>query len=358
MNKPIYANHKSSLNREQVEAYLAGKRIFPRTVEMDITTRCTRACPACPSAGSSLPAQLLTPAFVDRFLGILQGETRGIILTGGEPTSSPHFFDILRIARARGFLEVAVISNGSELGRPDIQDGLLAYGSSVRVSLYDWSDSDVPAPSFFQQLDRVGALRSRIDREGSRLEIGVTMLTSRKRLPRLLKAARQAAASGAHWLFFHPMCEDWAEGRPVQENQEGVLEALAALQSELSAGTEVHIPVQRYSRYPLYFSAFHAAHFLLQIGANGVNYAAPESKYQPSCVLANLNEYLEDDFLWRPERLAAINSLSSDKYSFAGTRHRGAMFSDFLERYKRGEAEPLSVVKRTRESDFHHPHLC
>ena len=149
MKKRIYANHKASLNRVQVEAYLAGKRIFPRTVEMDLTSLCTRACPTCPCAGSTQPAQVLAPEFVDRFLGVLEGGTRGIILSGGEPTSSPHFVEILRIARRRGFTEVAVITNGSELHRPAIQDALMEHATSVRVSLYDWDHSDIPAKSFF-----------------------------------------------------------------------------------------------------------------------------------------------------------------------------------------------------------------
>lgn len=354
----IYANQKSSLNRPQVEAYLAGKRIFPRTVEMDLTTRCTRVCPTCPSAGSSLPAQAVTPGFTDRLLGILEGETHGIILSGGEPTSSPHFVEILRIARRRGFREVAVITNGTELERPEIQNALLDHATAVRVSSYDWYGADVPAPFFFQQLDRVAALRKRVDEEGSALEIGVAMLTSRARLPRLLSAARHAAASGAHWLYFHPMCESWSEGRPVQEDQEGVLDALAALRERTPPGVEVHVPEERYSRYPLEFSAFHSAHFLMQVGADGVNYASPEAKYQKSCALADLNAYMGDDFLWRPERLAAINALSSDAYGFGGTRHRGAMFSDFIERLKLAEPEQTAVAETAREQDFRYPHLC
>jgi MoaA/NifB/PqqE/SkfB family radical SAM enzyme len=126
MKKRLYANHKASLNQVQVKAYLAGKNVFPRTVELDLTTRCTRACPTCPCAGSVQPSRVLAPAFVDRFLGVLGGETRGIILSGGEPTSSPHFIEILRIARRRRFTEVAVITNGTELGRPAIQD---AFGA-------------------------------------------------------------------------------------------------------------------------------------------------------------------------------------------------------------------------------------
>ena len=354
----VYANHKSALNHAQVEAYLAGKNVFPRTIELDVTTRCTRKCPLCPSAGSLLPAMTLTADFVDRLLGVVEGETRGIILSGGEPTCSPYYVEILRTARRRRFLEVATISNGSELGRPEIQDALMAYATSVRVSLYDWYDADTPAQAFFGQLSRVAALRKRIDAEGSKLEIGVALLTSHERIDRLIGAARYAAESGCHWVYFHPLCTDWGLARPVQDNQEGVLEAVAAFEASVGPGVKVQIPKERYSRYPLRFSAFHSAHFLMQVGSDGVNYCAPEAKYQPSCAIANLNECLDDGFLWRRERLDAIATLNSDRYAFAGTRHRGSMFSDFLERCAQAEAGPLAAFRNSAEKDFLYPHLC
>jgi hypothetical protein len=357
LNRQMYANHKCTLSEPQVEAYLAGRNIYPRTIEMDLTNRCTRACPTCPSAGSSMPAQVITADFADRFFAVLEGHTHGVIFSGGEPTSSPYYLDIIRLARRRGFKEIATISNGSELERPEIQDALMEHGTAIRVSLYDWYDNDTPAPTFFKQLERIAALRQRVDRDGSKLEIGVAMLTSAKRLPRMLTAARHAMKSGAHWLYFHPMCRDWNVARPVQEDQDGVLEAVADLRQTAPAGMGVFIPEQRYTRYPLQFSAFHSSHFLVQIGADGINYASPEAKYQANCALANLHEYMGDDFLWRPERLAAIRALNSDKYHFAGTRHRGAMFSDFIESCVQGKVESVKTIHTAREQDFLYPNL-
>jgi organic radical activating enzyme len=358
MRKEIYANHKSSLDWHRVDGYLAGERVFPRTVEMDLSTYCTRKCPTCPSAGSSGSPRTLTPSFIDRFLGVLEGRTHGIIMSGGEPTASPHFAEILAIARRRGFKEIAVITNGSELGKHRIQDLLIEHATSVRVSLYDWYAADKPAKSFFQQLERISALRKRIQDERSGLELGAAMLTSRPRISRMLTAARHASVSGAHWLYFHPLCERWEECQPVQCDQEGVLDAIAAFRATVPPGVDVYVPEQRYTRYPLRFSRFHAAHFLLQISADGVNYASPEAKYQPECAIADLNDYLGDDFLWRPERLAAINSLSSEVYQYAGTRHRGAMFSAFLERYAQGGDDETALARTSTEHDFRHPNLC
>ena len=358
MKPQLYANHKCCLNWHRVDDYLAGRNIFPRTVELDLTNRCSRACPMCPTPRSGAPLRELSVEFVDRFLGILEGETRGIILSGGEPTMSVHFAEILRTARRRGFEQIAVITNGSELGRPEIQDALMENATSIRVSLYDWYDSDTPSPSFFGQLARVTALRKRVDRCGSKLELGVAMLTSRNRLPRILNAIPHVEGSGAHWLYFHPLCEEWKGGHPVQSDQTGVLDALQDVQRQAPTGMDVYVAEQRYSRYPLAFRKFHAAHFLLQVSSDGINYASPESKLHPTCAIADLNEYMEDDFLWRPERLAKIAALDSETYGFAGTRHRGAMFSDFLERYLRGDERELAIAHTASESDFHHPNLC
>ena len=269
--RQMYANHKMCLDHAKIEAYLAGKNIYPRTIEIDLINRCSRACPACPSAGSTMPPAVLTDRFVDRLLGILEGETHGVILSGGEPTISPYFAEIMRIARQRQFQEVAVITNGSELERPEIQAALLEYGTSVRVSLYDWYDGDEPKTYFFKQLERIAGLRRRVEETGSRLEIGVSLLTSRRRLPALLRAVGPAGGSGAHWVYFHPLCQNWLDGVPVQEDQAGVLPVLLSLRENAPPGVNVYVPEQRYTSYPLVFTSFHAAHFLMQIGANGVN---------------------------------------------------------------------------------------
>ena len=104
----------------------------------------------------------------------------------------------------------------------------------------------------------------------------------------------------------------------------------------------IQVPTERYSNEPLYFDKLHGAHFLIEVGADGMNYTGPECKYEKSAELLDLNEYLEDDFLWHPQRLARIKQLDSDHYDSIGTRHRPPMFSDHIQklirRRSRGEA--------------------
>jgi len=41
---------------------------------------------------------------------------------------------------------------------------------------------------------------------------------------------------------------------------------------------------------------------------------------------------MEEDFLWHPERLNALNKMNSRNYRAIGTKHRPPIFSDHIEK--------------------------
>ena len=61
---------KVGCHKERVRAYLDGKAIFPITLELDLTSECTRVCPECPSA-TAANHHSLNKEFVDRLFGYL-----------------------------------------------------------------------------------------------------------------------------------------------------------------------------------------------------------------------------------------------------------------------------------------------
>ena len=67
----------------------------------------------------------------------------------------------------------------------------------------------------------------------------------------------------------------------------------------------------------------------------------------------DLNEHLEDDFLWRPERLAKLKRINSDNYQPIGTRHRPPVISDFIHAYLNGEAGESS----DQAGSYHQPNI-
>jgi organic radical activating enzyme len=329
-NAKIFASSKVSLHQDRIDAYLNGENIYPITVEMDLTQTCTRDCPQCPYSASRKAGHTLQLPFLEKLFSILGPHTPGIVLSGGEPTFVPHFPQTLALAREKGFKEIAVISNGTRIHLKEVQDALLKYATSIRISMYDWQDGD--SGNFRNTLMNIQKLKDRAKNEGSRLEIGAAMLTRREWNERIRPVGLQALSSGIDWLYFHPFCIEWEGGYPVQADQSGVIEAIEALRSAAPKGANIQVPYERYSKVPLSFSKLHGAHFLIQIGADGVNYAGPECKYHEEYALLDLNKYLEEDFLWHPQRIERQNRINSGNYRVIGTKHRPPMFSDYIEK--------------------------
>jgi hypothetical protein len=345
----IFASSKISAHQERIDAYLEGKNIHPITVELDLTQCCTRNCDSCPYSVARAQGQTLQLPFLEKLFSILGPNTPGLVLSGGEATLVPHFPETVKLARAKGFKEIAVISNGTRLDVPEVRNALMEFVTSIRVSMYDWHESD--SEDFIASLRRIERLRKSIDREGSSLEIGVAMLTRTEWVPRLKPVGLQVLQAGVDWLYFHPFCIDWETDRPVQADQRGVLDAIEDLKQAVPAGSNIQVPAERYSLKPLYFEALHGSHFLIQIGADGINYAGPECKYHPEYALLNLNEYLEPDFLWQEKRINRLREINSSNYRVIGTKHRPPVFSDFIERLiqvKKGHVENLPVDIHTK----------
>jgi organic radical activating enzyme len=323
----IASAYKVTYHEEKLEAYLRNEQILPATLELDITTECTRRCPVCPST-TGPRSTMLDLGFVKRLFARLEGETRGLLLSGGEPTLAPVFPDVLRLARQYGFIDIAVVTNGTLLDREQVAAALCAYASTIRVSIYDWTgESREDLQATFRRIEN---LRSRVDREGSRLQIGVSALTSKENAGTVCSVAEKAASSGAHWIYFHPMCIRWDIGAPERVDQSGVLPKIRECQEQFSDGFRIFTFADRYVERQIDFTGYHAAHFLLVVGADGVNYLGAEVKYNPRYAIAHLTSW-HDDFLWRRERLRQIESVDSRTYAALASRHRGIMYNHVIQ---------------------------
>lgn len=345
---------KVGAHLQRLRAYLAGEPVFPVTLELDLTSLCSRACAECPST-SGLQRYTLSLPFLDCLLGSLGGSTTGLLLTGGEPTMAPLFSTALAMAIDRGFSEIAVVTNGNRLGDPRVAQALLTYASTIRLSLYDWDggscDGIEPA------LRSIEALRALIDAEGSRLRIGVSALTSADRADMLGQIAERVRSAGAHWMYFHPLCSRWGRGSPVLDAQDGVFQTLERLMASNTGEFGVYTFADRYRLHYLSWDSYHASHFLLVVGADGKNYLGPEVKYQDDYVIADLGDGLRDGFLWRRERLARVNSHRSRTYAPLQSRHRGILYNHFIEGLQVGGHASMSALEDLSRARFLFPHI-
>jgi MoaA/NifB/PqqE/SkfB family radical SAM enzyme len=347
----ITSSYKIASDRGRLEDYLVGKHIFPLSVEFDLTNMCNRSCLGCPSVKATTK-HFLSLEFIDRLLGILEGRTHGLLFTGGEPTIAPLFYRSLKLARKRKFRQIAVVSNGKCLDDKEVTRALLDEVTSLRISLYDWElgmDGQLAVT-----LANILSLRKAIEQTGSNLSIGVSVLTDHTRVLEFEKIVRVILGSGAHWIYFHPTCKNWDLGQPIITDQTGVLDEIERLQNAYSMILPIFVGSERYSTKSIDFFNYHAANFLLVVGADGKNYLSPETKYNSNYVLADLGDSMEEDFLWNEERLKCMRYSSKD-YACIGSRHRSVLYNDLIERLIAGR-EHLDTVY-SFSSRLIHPYI-
>jgi len=327
---------KIAFHRERLLSYLGGEQIFPVTLELNLTARCNRTCKDCPSTLGS-DCMSLDLDFLHGLFENLQGQTRGLIVTGGEPTLSPVFPETLELARHRyGFQDIAVVTNGTCLDRPAVSEALVASASALRISLYDWDASSLDGLK--PTLERIETLRDSIEKSRSKLEIGVSALTTGGEVSVLEKLAGAARGAGAHWIYFHPTCTRDISGAAERLSQERVLQAIRQFKlKQETSEFRVHHLQDRYDYTDIQFSSYHTAHFVLVIGADGMNYLATEVKYQPKYLICNLMNGMGEDYLWQPARLERIRSVHSGEFPAQGTRNRGVIYNTLIQKLINGD---------------------
>ena len=350
----IASMFKVGYHRDRILSYLNKKKIFPVTLELDLTSRCTRVCPDCPSVRASNHYDL-SEAFIHKLFTLLDGRTGGLLLTGGEPTASPLFPKALKWARHYGFIDIAVVTNGSSLDSPPVWESLLKYASTIRLSMYDWEKNT--CGSFESSLRRLEFLRNKIDGNGSRLQIGVSALTSDKRSEKLLQLAENVRSAGADWIYFHPLCTNWGVGRPTPEAQAGVVDRIKEIQTWPEFKERIFLSLERYENFPLEFNHYHAAHFLLVVGADGRNYLGPEVKYQPDYMVSDLNGSGNGGFLWERSRLEKIDSCQSRTYPAIKSRHRGVLYNHLIECLQNGNKPTCDGLDLVSQKKFYFPYI-
>jgi hypothetical protein len=350
----IASTFKIAYHKEKLEAYLRNESIFPATLEMDLSSACNRKCPQCPSTTSVQPKNLEIN-FIEHLFSRLEGQTEGLLLTGGEPTMAPTFPETLRLARRHGFVDVVVVTNGAFLNDGNVAAALVEHASAVRVSMYDWSAES--CEELDPLLKQIEALRTRIDREGSKLQIGVSALTYDEKAGGISAVADGARSAGAHWIYFHPTCTNWESGSPLRANQNGVLSEVEKYKETSVDGFGVYIYHDRYAESPLEFSEYHTAHFLLVIGADGMNYLGAEVKYQPQHIIMDVAGNGNKDFLWEASRLERIRAADSTIYPAIGSRHRGVLYNNLIEQLMRSGGKASDGVLAVSNSRFSFPHI-
>jgi sulfatase maturation enzyme AslB (radical SAM superfamily) len=142
------------------------------TSRVGIIYRCNQWCSFCNLADMDvkMPVEKVRAA-------IKRARERGsteIILTGGEPTLSPHVFDHVAYAKELGFTDICIQTNAVRIARSDIAERLRAVGlTKAQVSLHG------PDAAVSDRLTQApGTHAKTVEGIGKLLEQGVTILVN------------------------------------------------------------------------------------------------------------------------------------------------------------------------------------
>jgi MoaA/NifB/PqqE/SkfB family radical SAM enzyme len=113
MEKLILDGHKLNWHRERVEAWLAGERIAPITMDCSLTRACSYRCVYCYGQLQHNDIKKMTRDVIFRFLDDAAeiGVKAISFVSDGESTCSPHLYDAILRGRSNG-LDMALGTNG------------------------------------------------------------------------------------------------------------------------------------------------------------------------------------------------------------------------------------------------------
>jgi len=134
-NGLVLDGHKLAWHRERVDAWLAGERIAPITIDCALTRRCSYRCVYCYGSLQANQERRLTRDVIFRFLDDAAeiGVKAISFVSDGESTCSPFLYDAILRGRANG-LDMALGTNGYLL-RDDRLEEILPALTYLRFNI-------------------------------------------------------------------------------------------------------------------------------------------------------------------------------------------------------------------------------
>ena len=114
-----------------------------KTAHISLTLSCNLGCVMCsapPGSDGWVPAD--DEALAGRFASMRKQGVERVVLTGGEPTLDPRILARLQMARAHGFAEVAIETNGT----------LASGANAAKLAGAGLTDARVNLPSHKRQV--------------------------------------------------------------------------------------------------------------------------------------------------------------------------------------------------------------
>lgn len=195
-------------HKDRIDRMLAGERVFPVSVELDLSLKCSHNCAWCSFDQFRLKnwINFPTPRALSLIDELADCGVKSITLTGGgEPLVHAAVTDVMRKITARG-LKWGLVTNGWQL-TGERADLVADHATFCRVSL------DAGTPRTHQRIHNIGTLQfdtildhmADVRRRSARLTLGASFCVFDSNLDEIRLAARKVKAIGANYLEVRPV---------------------------------------------------------------------------------------------------------------------------------------------------------
>jgi len=213
-SKLILDGHKLAWHKERVEAWMAGERIAPITMDFALTRNCNYHCKYCYGMLQENERKPLHKDAIYRFLDdAAEIGVKGIgLVSDGESTCSPHFYDVIKRGKENG-IDMATGTNGALL-REDKLEEMLSNLTYIRFNISAgeperYREIHGCKPGDFEKVKNTITTSSRIKKEKNLdVTIGLQMVFTPDMVDQLIPLAKYGREVGADYLVIKHCSDD------------------------------------------------------------------------------------------------------------------------------------------------------
>ncbi len=188
-------------------AHNATMQPLPRA-DLKVGFACNNRCVFCAQGDKRTACAALPLEELIRRLELVRGTTRGLVLTGGEPTAYKHIVALVLAARRMGFNPIQIQTNGRMLSYDKMLHALLAAGAtefspSLHGSTAEMHDGLTRAPGSFDQT--VAGIGNAVASGAIVVTNSVITKSNVNDLPALTALLASLGVKNAQLAFVHPV---------------------------------------------------------------------------------------------------------------------------------------------------------
>lgn len=214
MENIVLDGHKLNWHEDRVEAWLAGERIAPITIDCSLTRRCTYRCIYCYGQLQANDEKRMTKDAIFRFLDDAAeiGVKAVSFVSDGESTCSPHLYEAILRGKSNG-LDIALGTNGYLLKHERLEDILPALTYlRFNISAADpqrYSEIHGCSPEYLEKvLKTIKQSVSIKSRDDLNVTIGLQMVLLPQFGDQVIPLARIGRETGADYLVIKHCSDD------------------------------------------------------------------------------------------------------------------------------------------------------